>query len=51
MDRMFAEAGRDWDALEREMIEARRDDLTWRTGRAHKTAFETSDYVFVVVEK
>ncbi len=31
--------------------EASRDDSPWRTGRAHKTAFETSDNVFVVSKK
>ena len=51
MDRMFPETGRDWDALEHEMIEASRDDLPWRTGRTHKTAFHASDDVLEVVEK
>ena len=51
MDRMFPETGRDWDALEHEMIEASRDDLPLRTGRTHKTAFHASDDVLEVVEK
>ena len=36
--------------MHRMIPEASRDDPTWRTGRAHKTAFETSDDALVVLE-
>lgn len=50
MDRLFPKHGRSWDRLAPEMEAAKADDLPWRSGRTHRTAFHASDQVLEVVK-